>query len=118
MKAGANMKTSTIIVAIALGILLFSNNLFAEEATAEQKQKLCISIGGLAKVSATSKYKGIPLSVLLEKASDIKGLPETAKSIVLSAYDLPDFTMESYQQRAINNFSNDVLVQCMKEMMD
>ena len=112
------MKTSTIIVAIALGILLFSNNLFAEEATAAQKQELCIAIAKTAELSATAKYKGIPLSTMLNKIQELDNLPDNAIPLLIAAYDLPDFTMESYQQRAIKNFSNGVLVQCMKQMME
>lgn len=117
-RTGVSMKTSTITVAIALGILLFSNNLFAEEATAEDKQKYCISVSETAKVSAKAKYKGIPLSTLLTKIASLEEVPDNAIPILLAAYSLPDFTTPEYQQRTIREFADSVLVQCMKQIND
>lgn len=88
-------------------VLLASFALSAEEATSNAN---CSSLEALSREIMTSRQVGVPLSKMLE----ITGTDALSKQIVISAYSISAYRSKEYQERAVNNFANTYLLECIK----
>lgn len=87
--------------------LLASFALSAEEPTVNAN---CSSLEALSREIMTSRQVGVPLSKMLE----ITGTDALSKQITINAYSMTAYRSKEYQERAINNFANTYLLECIK----
>lgn len=99
-----------------LASLAIAASLFATPAIADA----CQVAGDLAETIAEKRYEGVTMSQMIEVAT--KGLEDGAKraitQLIIWAYELPDYTMVEYQQRAILQFRSRMEIACYKNQMD
>lgn len=88
-------------------VLLASFTLSAEEPTVNAN---CSTIETLSREIMTSRQVGVPLSKMLE----ITPHGTLGRKLTIIAYSSPVYSTVQYQQRAINNFANEALLECVK----
>ena len=95
-----------------LGLFASAN---ASESEDEQKKsmvELCASSANLAKTIMEVRQNGGEMFKLLEVANG----DELAEKIVIAAFDEPLYSTEEYKKRAAREFSNEVMLICMKSV--
>lgn len=70
---------------------------------------LCQPIAELAGVAQSAHQTGVPLAKVLTLSDS-----PTLQALIISAYRLPRYQTETHQQRAITEFENAVLLQCLE----
>lgn len=101
--------------------LLLALTLFTAPAVAQtEKQTLndeyCMIAGLIAKEIMTMRQMGTPMQALLEQKSDNPVIANMTRRIVMKAYDLPRFESKTHQEKAINDYTNNVQLGCMKAL--
>lgn len=95
---------------IITAALLASFALSAEETKKTSLSANCSVIETLSREIMTSRQVGVPLSKMLE----ITGTDALSKQITINAYSMTAYRSKEYQERAINNFANTYLLECIK----
>lgn len=102
------MKNTLIAACLSLATL----PAMAEEETTYYD--VCLALGYLANQVMEARQIGVPvdqaLGVLNEEDEVLLGIMQ---EIVLNAYQVPRFSGEDYQQRAITEYKNEVIVTCL-----
>lgn len=88
-------------------VLLASFTISAEESTVNAG---CSAIETLSREIMTNRQFGVPLSKMLE----IMPSGTLGRKLTIIAYSSPVYSTVQYQQRAINNFANEALLECVK----
>jgi hypothetical protein len=102
------MKTLLVLVVLAM----------AQPLHAQSSETLarCDKRGQLAETVMTQRQNGLAISTLLAiaESSENAVVRDLVVGIVIEAYDRPRFTSDEYQVRAIQDFRNDMELQCLK----
>lgn len=93
--------------------ILIAAILAAGQAHAGEVEETCGNMSQLADKMGELRYDGVPMRTVMEAVDG-----DLAKALVQDVYDLPDYTSDEYQQRAIRNYSNDVYSQCYERFAD
>jgi len=100
-----------LIIALSL---MASFTTFAEEVEPvtdeSQLSANCELLETLSREIMTNRQFGIPLRSMLE----IMEQGTLGRKITLLAYSMPVYGTEKYQQKAINDFANGYLLECVK----
>jgi hypothetical protein len=96
------MKTTLTIIAMFLATPVVSE---------EEGEHICETLGDVAYKVMELRQGGVPVSTVMQ-ISDSK----LVEAIVVDAYDQPRFSTDSYKRESIDNFRNDVEVQCYKKV--
>ena len=114
-------------------IALMVTILFASSVNAgddkQGKMELCMSMGSIAKTIMEKRQQGAELSKMLTAfgAAEEEMAPDsTAKKTALgsvmhilkAAYEVPRWNTSKLQQNAITDFSNEVLLTCIQEIVE
>ena len=102
-----------LMLAVALS---FSASAADKAKQDESVVDVCQAHAKLAKRIMTSRQDGTEMSSLLEM---IEKLPDdsakrTAQAIIMMAYDESAYSAEKNQQKAITEFSNKIMLTCLK----
>lgn len=112
MKMNAkNIVTKTAIAAAAAALLL--PTVAAAEGTPHE---LCTAVSGFAEVVMDRRQGGAPMSVMMEAAADITGIPAIDNAVevmVVDAYSRPLYNTDQYKLSAIREFTNDAYRYCI-----
>jgi hypothetical protein len=100
-------------ITLAIAALLASTSAFAQTASSEA---VCTKLSQLSAQIMKNRQAGTPLSGMMEVTSKSTNaeVNRVTRKILLLAYDEPRFGTESYQQRSINDFSNKIMLACLK----
>ena len=74
----------------------------------------CTAIGEAAETVMTTRQNGVPLSQVLEAATQ-PDMPSFAPTMVLQAYDKPLFNTEQYRLKAISEYKEVWEMACYKQ---
>ena len=78
---------------------------------AQDAQDPCIIWGELAATIMELRQEGVNMGSAMSVTDN-----ELARMLVIAAYDTPRFSTESYKQQAIQDFANEVMMVCYKEL--
>jgi len=80
------------------------------------KDTACEQVAGLAKSMMEARQGGIAMTQVLEvaKKMDAESGTDVGRNMVMAAFDVPRFHGEEAQARAIQDFSNDMHLSCLK----
>jgi hypothetical protein len=101
------MKTTKLAIALCL----FAGASFAQEAPAPAEKDAvdaCATVGDLAESVMRNRQQGISMSRMMEIAKD----SDLVRAIVIAAYDQPRMSVDRNIQRSIDDFRNEVMLQC------
>ena len=87
--------------------------LLAFNAQAEQtKEDLCFEYEKLARHLMDARQYGVPLAKAYKTAKD----SQVIKNMVLNAYKEPMWPTDEYKEKAINTFSDEWLLVCLRDV--
>jgi len=92
----------------ALLILMASSAL----ATPAVENDPCVIIGDTAGEIMKAHQAGVPLARVME----IMGVSDFWRSVVLNAYGTPRYRTDDYQDRAVIDFTTDIMLICYRSM--
>ena len=92
-----------------LALLLNSSTLWADDGE-KKKPDVCATYHELATMVMSARQKGVSLVKMMGIAGD-----EMTKSLVMSAYDKPQYSGEEYRTKAVEEFANERALMCYKE---
>lgn len=87
--------------------VLFSGHVMAD----------CQIVESLARTMMKARQSGMPAVELLKVIEQQKETPQVKtamKNLMVEAYKQPRFSVEEYQQNAINDFANEWFVMCLQ----
>ena len=90
---------------------------FAEEQKPTPKDT-CFAIGKMSKTIMENRQIGVPLVDMLQVPEGIEqeNLANIVRQIIFEAYDRPKFSTKEYQIEVAEEFSNEVLLSCLKSL--
>lgn len=99
-----------------LGLLLATVVITAAPAAAKVDNRVCPQIGQLAKVIMESRQIGVPMSEMMTTMieSGEKRVDELMEQMIKEAYRRPRYHSEVNQQRAAEDFQNELESMCYK----
>lgn len=105
--------TRKILAAALMAGILSTAPVSAEEESGD----ICASLARLAHTYAKGKYAGVPMGEAMAFATrdPESSLTPIYRAMVIDAYALPDFTTPEYQNRAMQEFSNEVALICYRD---
>lgn len=77
----------------------------------------CAKLGGVAEKTMIKRQEGFPMQKLMEVVA-VGDLREMMESLIIAAYDSPRYATAGMQQKAVEDFRNDVYLQCVKKYRD
>lgn len=91
---------------------------FAEEQKMTPEQT-CGLVANLSKSIMDNRQIGVPLvdMIGIPDNIEVEALANIVRDIILEAYDRPKYSSKEYQLEAAEEFSNEVMLECMKELM-
>lgn len=90
---------------------LFASANASESSVSEKSIESCTSISGLAKSIMKARQNGGEMSVMMGIS---EGNP-LAKMLVKAAFEEPFYSTDEYKERAVIEFSNKVMLICMRD---
>lgn len=77
----------------------------------------CSQFYGLGETIMKSRQNGVPLPTMMGVVNEAdKGLKDVLKDVVVNAYSQPRYNSKDLQIKVINEFANDLYVQCLKSV--
>ena len=79
------------------------------------KHQLCESLETLARTIMTRRQEGLSLSLAMKAIENVDAtqeMSEFVRSTLIAAYHTPRFSVPSNQQEAIEDFANEIALQC------
>lgn len=108
-----------IIAAICLSMTVSANSAVAKKPS---NTELCKMVTLTAQTIMEGRQYGMPILEQLQnndnaykKAKD-KPSYNLINSIIMAAYEKPQYSTEEYQKREINNFAANYYIECMKNI--
>ena len=93
---------------------LLTSSLISPAVAGDSRNELCTSISSYANVVMTARQAGFSMSKLMSVAGLEDPAAAGAKEIVIAAYGQRRWNSERGQQRAIEDFENDIHLGCMR----
>ena len=114
-----NMVFSALIAATMVASCSYAPAFAAPKEAAKAVSKgICEMNAELAESMMNLYQKGVPLRKILEIGQSIEGASPSDlaahRSLTLRMADTPVYSTKSYQERAVADFSNKVLMDCYK----
>lgn len=110
-----NKVFSTLLVAAVMASCSYAP---AFAATKESSKGICEMNAELAESMMNLYQQGVPLRKILEIGQSIEGASPSDlaahRNLTLRMADTPVYSTKSYQERAVADFSNKVLMDCYK----
>ena len=107
------------IALLAIILLLLATTLHAE--TFEDKHTVCAAFSSFAETAMEVRQEGKSLHQITTDMLESKDLPDELNKLLLkivyAAYDTPRYSSTSYQQKAIQDFSNEIYAGCMEDAL-
>lgn len=77
---------------------------------------MCKSAAELAHSIMTGRQNGVPMSKMMEveSAMDDRAAGKVTRLMVISAYDRPRYSSPEYIEREIQDFENEMYLQCIQ----
>ena len=120
-KKQMNMVFSALIAAAMVASCSYAPAFAAPKETSkdvEVSKGICEMNAELAESMMNLYQKGVPLRKILEIGQSIEGASPSDlaahRSLTLRMADTPVYSTKSYQERAVADFSNKVLMDCYK----
>ncbi len=87
---------------------------FAGPAAQAQSDEDCALMGELATTIMRGRQSGVPLTEMMRAGtqSDNPVANDLTRKMILAAYDLPRYSSDGMQARAVTDFANDVVLIC------
>lgn len=99
--------------------LLLVLSLATAYAHAQGTREQCTELAGFGELVMVAKELGTDIIEAMEMADNAKGfVGEYGQTIVLEAYDDPNYSTIEYQEKARNEFKSRILVDCMKGRLE
>ena len=100
---------------------MLASSLVSPAVAGDSRNEFCTSVSGFARELMRSRQMGAPMSKMIELMKDVQEsepggddiAPNTLK-LIIAAYEQTRWNSERGQQRAIENFENDVHLGCMR----
>ena len=102
------MKLKAIISTTILSLVISSQTMASENPV-----EVCSKVSGLAERIADMRYSGVGMAQLMGAV----GHDPLARAMVRDAYNLPNFSSSEYQNRAVREFADDVMAECLNAFM-
>jgi len=90
---------------LAITLVMASTAAFAQEQTP------CENVQELAFTIMKVRQSGVPMVKMYKVAKGEKAVEQ----MVIAAYDMPQFNTESIKQRTIQDFADNMFLQCVKQ---
>lgn len=100
------LKKSALLVLIAVTLPVFSG--------ADEPATGCEVISRLAKSIMQARQSGVSMSEMMGIAARDEDFKALAEALVIDAYDSPRYSTDGMKQRSIEDFENNVFLQCIK----
>ena len=120
-KKQMNMVFSTMLVAVVMSSCSYAPAIAAPKEASkgiEVSKGICEMNAELAESMMNLYQKGVPLRKILEIGQSIEGASPSDlaahRNLTLRMADTPVYNTKSYQERAVAEFSNKVLMDCYK----
>jgi hypothetical protein len=86
--------------------------IFALPLQAADWRESCGNFGKVAKMIMEKRQSGASMAKMMEAITDIDN--SVVEMMIMSAYDRPRYSTEQMQQRTIEEFRDDVYLECVK----
>jgi len=100
----------SIVKAILVTLALWAAPVFAQDVGGTEDP--CITLGVLSTTVMDARQRGVSLGDIMTAAQG----NDILQAITLAAYQVPRFTTEEYQQQAIADFGNEIMLACYEGM--
>lgn len=97
-------------VAVAFCVAAFSSSVFSADKPAESAEDECATFHKYAATVMDARQAGVAMPEMMEIAGDSKLL----KHIVVQAYKQARFGSEKMQKRQVDDFANDIYLECFE----
>jgi hypothetical protein len=110
-----------LILGIIMTTFMFSTSLHAEEKYSLQESiSVCEKAASIANSAMRARQVGMSINEfmsLIEEFSEYEELTVFGQAVAIDAYSRPRYYSEELQQRAIDAFTNEMNLRCLKEML-
>ena len=96
----------SIVKAILVTLALWATPVFAQEVKGTEDP--CLTLGVISTTVMEARQRGVSIGDLMVVAKE----SELLQAIILAAYQVPRFNTEEYQQQAVADFGNEVMLAC------
>ncbi|NLS13019.1 hypothetical protein HGP28_08975 [Vibrio sp. SM6] len=86
----------------------------ASNAAEVTQADVCRELGDLSVKIMTARQNGIPLSTMLEALNDDTAVANHMKQVIIEAYKQPRYSTDEMRARTIEDFRNDVELECFQ----
>lgn len=83
-------------------------------ATTKAQLAECTALSGVAGVIMEARQAGAPLSMIMEVSYKNAGATKIIQALAMDAYKAPRYNTPQYQQRAIDDFKNTIMMLCLE----
>lgn len=108
------MKRLLVILIVVLAVMGMSFGTVSAEDTSGCKQ-----IAELAAEMMDARQSGVPMYKQIEVINNEPGLSDLTQlleRIIVDAYDSPRYSTQSHKKQAIDDFRNDVYLECFRSI--
>jgi len=96
-------------------IMLSVSSCSTEKISDKDRFSLCKQYSETAETVVSVRFKGVELSQVIVTAQNGGfGDTDAITKIIYSAYEIPDYTLPEFQEKAKIEFKNEVFAECMK----
>lgn len=96
-------------------LILLILNLTMLPVHAEDWRETCSTVGELATTIMESRQSGASMAKLMEAVPEGGSYIET---LIISAYDVPRYSTERMQKKAVEEFRDEVYLECVKALRE
>ncbi|MBC6408014.1 MAG: hypothetical protein GDA40_07785 [Rhodobacteraceae bacterium] len=112
-------RRAAALALVALAALCAPSAGSAESPNEQQKQQLCEVTETLARNVMEIRQAGVSMSEVMKKMAEADAaVLSLARSIVIDAYENPRFSTPSVQKEAVEDFANNVALECYKRLLN
>jgi hypothetical protein len=110
------MKNIVLSAVVAVSSLVATQSI---AATNSDNLSVCTAMSELASKIMTHRQSGTPMSVLLTAINNNPQDPKVeklAQAMVIDAYEIPSYNTARSQNRAVLEFENTIMLQCIQTL--
>lgn len=102
------------LASIMILVMLSVSSCSTEKVSDEEQINLCKLYQETAEAAISARFNGIELSQVIAASREGGfGSDDAITKIIYSVYEIPPYTLPEYQEKAKNEFKNEVFAECM-----
>lgn len=113
------MNRNFVLAFSMLFITTISSNVYSQNTKEENdKYEMCHSLEELAEIIISKRYSGVSMKNMIQRLNETNQLNKMNQTLIIAAFEQPNYSSTEMQQNAIENFKNRVYLMCIKAITD